>query len=157
VPLALVAVVFVIALQGSDRLEADAPPDALQVEVTGFQWGWRFDYQVDGGEGPSIVGTEEDEPELVLPINRSAALSLESHDVIHSFYAPAFLTKLDVIPGRTNVLVVQPDRLGTFVGHCAEFCGLDHARMNFTVRIVTDDEFTRWLADPRAQQEGSGR
>jgi cytochrome c oxidase subunit II len=149
-PLALVAAVFVIALQGSDRLDADAPDDALRVEVTGFQWGWRFDYELDDGEeGPSIVGTQEAEPELVLPIGRTVALGLISNDVIHSFFTPAFLTKLDVIPGRRNELVVEPDRLGTFVGHCAEFCGLDHARMNFTVRIVSEDEFADWLEQAR--------
>jgi cytochrome c oxidase subunit 2 len=149
IPLALVAIIFVIALQGTERLDADAPDDALRVDVTGFQWGWRFDYQLDDGDGPTLVGAEANQPELVLPIGRSVALRLESNDVIHSFFAPAFLTKLDVIPGRTNELVVEPERLGTFIGHCAEFCGLDHARMNFTVRIVTAEEFTSWVAEQR--------
>jgi cytochrome c oxidase subunit 2 len=155
VPLALVASIFVIAVQGSERLDADAPEDAMRVHVTGFQWGWRFDYRLDDGAGPSVVGAEADPPELVLPIDRTVALELDSNDVIHSFFTPAFLTKLDVIPGRTNELVVEPDRLGTFIGHCAEFCGLDHARMNFTVRIVTADEFQRWVDEQRGA-EGSG-
>jgi cytochrome c oxidase subunit 2 len=150
-PLALVAAVFVIALQGSERLDADPPVGARRVEVTGFRWGWRFDY---GEGGPSIVGTEQDEPELVLPVDEPVVLELTSDDVIHSFYTPAFLTKLDVIPGRTNELTVKPSRLGTFVGHCAEFCGLDHARMNFTVRVVTGDEFERWRDD--ATRAGGG-
>jgi cytochrome c oxidase subunit 2 len=142
-PLALVAAVFVLALDGTERLDADAPDDALRVEVVAFQWGWRFDYE----DGPSVLGTEQSQPELVLPVDRSVAIELHSNDVIHSFFTPAFRTKLDVIPGRINTLVVEPDRLGTFVGHCAEFCGLDHARMNFTVRIVTQDEFAAWVAE----------
>jgi cytochrome c oxidase subunit 2 len=154
IPLAIVAVVFVIALRGTDRLDAEPPEDALHVVVTGFQWGWRFDYEVEGGTGPSIVGAQEDPPELVLPIDKTVALDLVSHDVIHSFFTPAFRTKLDVIPGRDNQLVVTPDRLGTFVGHCAEFCGLDHARMNFSVRVVTAEEFTEWVESERAREGG---
>jgi cytochrome c oxidase subunit 2 len=151
IPLAIVAVVFALAIQTWDNFGTPAPADSLRIDVTAFQWGWEFDYE----GGPSIVGAQFDEPELVVPVNRSLALQLQSRDVIHSFFVPAFLTKLDVIPGRMNELVVKPDHEGTYIGHCAEFCGLDHARMNFTVRVVSNDEFEAWLAQARSSRSGS--
>lgn len=143
IPLAIVAVVFVVSLRATDDTTVEAPPGAVVVEVTGFQWGWRFAYE----DGPTVVAASPDRPELVLPVGEPVVLDLRSADVVHSFFAPAFLTKLDVVPGRDNQLVVEPSREGTYLGHCAEFCGLDHARMNFTVRVVSVDEFDAWLAE----------
>jgi cytochrome c oxidase subunit 2 len=71
---------------------------------------------------------------------------LRSVDVIHSFYVPDLLFKRDAIPGRTNVFQFVPDRLGTFHAQCAEFCGLDHTRMTFDVRVVSVPRFDAWLA-----------
>jgi len=146
IPLLVVAAVFAMSLDASGDIDRQAPDDALHIDVTGFQWGWRFAYE----DGPTVVGASPDVPELVLPVGRVVAFDLESADVIHSFFSPAFLTKLDVVPGRTNRLVVEPTRQGTFRGHCAEFCGLDHARMNFAVRIVAADEYEQWLDDQEA-------
>jgi cytochrome c oxidase subunit 2 len=141
IPLAIVAIVFVVSLRASDAVDAAPERDAVVVEVTAFQWGWRFAYD----DGPTVVGASPDTPELVLPVDETVVLDLRSEDVIHSFFVPAFLTKLDVVPGRENRLSVVPSAEGTYDGHCAEFCGLDHARMNFTVRIVSADEFQAWL------------
>jgi cytochrome c oxidase subunit 2 len=79
-------------------------------------------------------------------VGRDVRLALVANDVQHSFFVPAFLIKRDLIPGRTNQLVLRAEREGRFLGHCAEFCGFDHARMNFTVRVVPGEEFDRWLA-----------
>lgn len=153
IPLAIVGLVFGLSLATEDSIEADAEPDALHVEVTAFQWGWRFDYE----DGPTVIGTAPDLPELVLPLDRSVEFELHSSDVIHSFFAPAFLTKLDLIPGRTNRMVVTTDREGVYPGHCAEFCGLDHPRMNFTVRVVPQDEFDTWAEGAMAPIGGGSR
>lgn len=141
IPLVIAAAVFALGLRTTARQELDRPA-SLTVEVTGFQWGWRYAY--DGG--PVVLGTAEDPPELVLPLRRDVRLELVANDVQHSFFVPAFLIKRDLIPGRTNALVLRAEREGPFLGHCAEFCGLDHARMNFTVRVVPAEEFDRWLA-----------
>jgi len=143
IPLLVVAGVFGLSLDASADLDTAVPEDAVRVEVTGFQWGWRFAYE----GGPTVVGASPDAPELVLPVDRVVAFDLESTDVVHSFFSPAFLTKLDAVPGRTNRMVVEPSRTGTFRGHCAEFCGLDHPRMGFSVRIVSEDEYAAWLDD----------
>ena len=73
--------------------------------------------------------------------------TLQSNDVIHSFWVPAFLFKMDVIPGRTNHFQITPKQLGTFKGRCAELCGQDHARMLFNVRVVSPTEYDQYVSD----------
>jgi cytochrome c oxidase subunit 2 len=141
IPLVVAAAVFTLGLWTTARQELDRPAE-LTVQVTGFQWGWRYTYP----DGPTVVGTAEAPPELVLPLGRDVRLELVANDVQHSLFVPAYLIKRDLIPGRTNSLVVRAEKAGVFRGHCAEFCGLDHARMNFTVRVVPGEEFDGWLA-----------
>ena len=83
-------------------------------------------------------------------------LELASPDVIHSFSVPSFLQKHDVIPGTVEEIDVTPTREGRFAGYCAEFCGLDHARMTFDVEVVTQPEFERWLAERRQDDDDGG-
>jgi cytochrome c oxidase subunit 2 len=150
VPVVIVAVLFglsMVVLHTVNHLSAD--PD-LRIEVTGFQWGWRFNYLT---QGITIVGTSNDPPTMVLPEHATARLTLLSPDVIHSFYVPQFLEKRDIIPGTENAIDVTPSRLGTFGGECAEFCGLDHARMLFTVQVVTPQQFQAFIA--QQQQTGT--
>jgi cytochrome c oxidase subunit 2 len=142
VPLLIVAGIFAVELRTHDRITDTGTP-TMSIDVTGFQWGWRFAYPT----GAAVVGTADRPPQLVLAAGRVVELRLHSPDVIHDFFVPGFLTKLDVIPGQDNRLVVTPTRTGTFIGHCAEFCGLDHARMNFSVRVLPAAEFDRWLQE----------
>jgi cytochrome c oxidase subunit 2 len=87
---------------------------------------------------------------MVLPVDRVVRFELTSDDVIHAFWVPAFLYKHDAIPGRTFEFDVTPTEMGTFQGHCAEFCGLNHAYMNFQVRVVSDEEFDAWVRQEAA-------
>ena len=84
---------------------------------------------------------------MVLPVGRTTRLRLVTSDVNHSFWVPRFLSKRDLIPGVRNEIDVTPNTRGSFVGRCAEFCGLDHWRMNFSVRVVSPAEYERWLSD----------
>lgn len=129
-------------------IERRDEPD-LVVEVTGFQWQWRFTYP---DQGVSITGAGEHEPELVLPADSTVRFELTSTDVIHSFWIPGFRYKLDVFPGQTTEFdVAIRDRTGTWAdGACAEFCGLDHATMRFVVTIVDPDEFEARLDEVAA-------
>jgi cytochrome c oxidase subunit II len=138
---AVVAIAFVLTMRVEARAQ-DADPE-LTVQVVGYQWQWRFEYP--GGE--VVEGTPDDPPTFVLPVGVPVELLLESPDVVHSFFVPELLVKLDVVPGRTNRLVVTPNRIGTFGGVCAEFCALDHYRMTFRLRVVEQDEFDAWLVD----------
>jgi cytochrome c oxidase subunit 2 len=112
----------------------------LRIGVDGEQFWWRVRYAPPGG---SVV---EAANELRLPVGRTVELSLRSPDVIHSFWVPGLAGKMDMIPGRTNRLVVRATKAGTYRGVCAEFCGLGHALMAFDVVAMEPAAFERWLA-----------
>ncbi|HEY4376062.1 MAG TPA: cytochrome c oxidase subunit II, partial [Acidimicrobiales bacterium] len=107
----------------------------LEVNVTAAQWFWRVQYP-DGG----ITSANE----VVLPVDRPVQFTLRSEDVIHSFWVPQLAGKMDVIPGQTNRLAFTPRKVGTYLGECAEFCGLQHAHMRFLVRVVSASRFAAW-------------
>ncbi|MGA1146437.1 MAG: cytochrome c oxidase subunit II [Candidatus Nanopelagicales bacterium] len=124
------------------------------VEVVGFRWSWAFNYldqdAYDVGV-PYGEGSPGEPPTLYLPVDEKIRFELNSPDVIHSFWVPSFLFKMDVIPGKTNVFELTPDKLGTYAGKCAELCGADHARMLFQVKVVERDEFDAKMAELRAR------
>lgn len=145
-PVVIVAVIFgfsYVTQRDVDTLDDD--PDVV-IDVQGFQWQWQFRY-VD--EGVAVTGLPDDPPVMVLPVDTTVRLRLSSRDVIHSFYVPEFLSKRDVIPGVDNQIDVDVLDEGRYSGVCAEFCGLDHARMTFEVEAVSAKEFERWLAEQR--------
>jgi cytochrome c oxidase subunit II len=115
--------------------------DALEVRVTGHQWWWRIQYR-----DPRTGGWIETANELHLPLGRTIRVALGSADVIHSFWVPNIAQKLDMIPGRINLLDLTPTRPGWFRGQCAEFCGIQHAHMAFDVKVEAPEAFDRWLA-----------
>ncbi|MGH9210343.1 MAG: aa3-type cytochrome oxidase subunit II [Acidimicrobiales bacterium] len=150
-PIVIVAVLFGFSVAAEDYVtELDDDADAVQVEVIGFQWSWEFRYPDDD---VTITGEPGEPPELVLPVDRPAHLELISTDVAHSFWIPDFLSKRDLIPGVENEIQVTPTEEGSYVGRCAEFCGLDHWAMNYTVRVVSEGAYETWLAD---ESERSG-
>lgn len=147
--------VTVVSLGEVDQTNDD--PD-LQVNVTAFQWQWEFEYPESGVR--IIGGAQDDIPTLVLPADSSISFELQSLDVIHSFWLTAFRFKRDVIPGRVTDFSVdtEADSAGSYpnAGVCAEYCGLDHAFMQFSVEVLEPDEFDAWLADqPTAPEVGS--
>ncbi|HCQ54436.1 MAG TPA: cytochrome c oxidase subunit II [Brevundimonas diminuta] len=109
------------------------------VEVSGEQWWWRVRYRTEAGETVELAN------EIRLPVGERVAFSLTSPDVIHSFWIPSLGGKVDMIPGRTNQLVLEPTETGTFRGACAEYCGASHALMNFPVVVMPREDFERWL------------
>lgn len=112
------------------------------VNVVGFRWSWGFNYL---DEETFDVGTPAVAPVLYLPIDEKVRFELTSPDVIHSFWVPDFLFKMDVVPGRINQFELTPNKLGTFPGRCAELCGVDHSRMLFTVEVVSRAEFDQQM------------
>lgn len=144
-----VAVVLVILAGASfatDRMLATpSGPAPLEVRVTGQQWWWRIAYR-----SPITGEWIETANELHLPLDRPARIELTSADVIHSFWVPGLHGKLDMIPGRANVLTVTPRELGWLRGQCAEFCGLEHALMALDVKVERPAQFQAWLAGQAA-------
>ena len=123
----------------------------------GQQWSWTFNYDKDQAlDGQTTVydgGTTADRPVLYLPVDKSVEFKLVSPDVIHSFWVPTFLFKMDVIPGRDNHFSLTPTKEGTFVGRCAELCGVYHSRMLFDVKVVSEAEYASHLES--LQQRGN--
>ncbi|HEY2475275.1 MAG TPA: cytochrome c oxidase subunit II, partial [Candidatus Cybelea sp.] len=125
----IIPVLLVIALFGV-TLAYELPLDRVgqpprRIAVTAYRWSWRFDY----GNGIVATGTPAAPPTLYLPVNQVTEVELRSDDVTHSFWVPAFLFKRDAIPGMTNRFDLTANRLGSFPGRCAQFCGLEHAGM----------------------------
>lgn len=125
-----------------------ADPNAMVVNVTGFQWGWRFDYP--------DYGISSDE--LYLPVNRQVLLKMTSTDVLHSFWVPEFRVKQDLVPGRITELRITPTLLGdTYKVRCAEICGTSHAYMENPVIVVDDVNFDAWVAEQQVLAESAGQ
>lgn len=151
VPAITVTFLFGAAIITLNKQETLAPNPNVIVDVTGFQWQWTFAYPNQGNI--SFTGTGQNGPEMVLPTNETVLIRLQSKDVIHSFYVPLFNYKLDVIPGRVNQFDITIADAGTYGGQCAEFCGLGHADMFFTVRALARPDFDAWVT--QAQQAAS--
>lgn len=145
---------FTITTQNYVLAKVDEKDVAVSVDVTAFQWNWDFGYRgsqsPDGGEVHTI-GTSAEIPILVLPTTKTIQYNLRARDVIHSFFVPEFNFKRDVFPApeRNNqdgVFQNSIDREGSFVGRCAELCGIYHSAMNFEVRALNPDRFDKYMA-----------
>jgi cytochrome c oxidase subunit 2 len=139
-PLAIVMILFIYTYRAEAGVEALVPNPDLTVDVNGYRWGWTFAYR----GGPTVQGTFTNPPQLVLPRDETVRIVLTSSDVNHAFWVPAFLFKRDAIPGHPSAFDVRPERLGTYEGHCAEFCGYAHALMGFSVKVVPPAQYARW-------------
>jgi cytochrome c oxidase subunit II len=154
----LVFFFFTVTTQNAVLAEPRATESADHtVTVVGQQWSWTFNYDKDEAlDGSTTVydgGTTADEPTLWLPVDKSVRIQLRSPDVIHSFWVPAFLFKMDVVPGRDNNFSFTPTRTGTFEGRCAELCGTYHSRMLFDVKVVSESDYAAHLKE--LQQSGN--
>jgi cytochrome c oxidase subunit 2 len=142
----IVAVTLTLTFRAQDDISAlgsDEP--AATIDVTAFQWGWRFDY----GDGVSVVGNAQRIPTLIVPSGELVRFNLVSRDVIHSFWIPEERFKRDAFPDReVHFGLVFGDSASE--GRCAEFCGLEHYRMDFHVTPVSPSAFDDWLAERRS-------
>ncbi len=141
VPILILAVIFGLSYKTQDEVDALDKRPAETIDVRGFQWQWQFHYR---GDDITVTGLPGKPPVMMLPVGETVRLNLRSGDVIHSFYVPAFLYKRDVIPGVHNRVDIDVTDPGTYTGYCAEFCGLDHARMTFVVKAVSRSAFRDW-------------
>ena len=163
-PAILLLIITVPTVIGVIDLGRDAADDALRVRVVGQQFSWTFQYpDLTDAEGnpltviglPGEVGKPDTgrPAELHIPVDREIGVTLESVDVIHSFWVPKLAGKLDVIPGRTNSMWFNATKVGSYSGQCAEFCGFQHADMRLIVVAESEEDFEAWVAD---QLEGGG-
>lgn len=139
VVLAVVAVPTVITIFDN----ANSPdPGALTVDVIGQQWWWEFRYPHPTEADAQVVTANE----LHMPVDEVVNITLDSKDVLHSFWIPKIAGKVDVVPNNKNTMWIQADEAGAYLGQCAEFCGVAHAKMRFRVIAEPRAEFDAWLA-----------
>jgi cytochrome c oxidase subunit 2 len=111
----------------------------LTVKVTAQQWWWQVEYQNEDASQTLTTANE-----IHIPVGRPVTLQLEAMDVIHSFWVPNLMGKQDMIPGRHNLITIQADKPGLYRGQCAEFCGLEHAKMAFLIFAESQEKFDAW-------------
>jgi cytochrome c oxidase subunit 2 len=163
IAMALPATKTVVAMK--DTTNAD-----ITIKVTGYQWKWGYDYIKGEGEGVSFLQTlttpreqinnqaeksttylVDVDNEMVVPVGKKIRMVTTANDVIHSWTIPAFGVKQDAIPGFVRDTWFRAEKLGTFYGQCSELCGKEHAFMPIAVKVVTDAEYTAWVADKKKQ------
>jgi len=114
----------------------EMPKNALEIQVTGKQWSWAAEYK------NGVRSTD-----VVVPVGRDVKIILASEDVIHSFYVPSFRVKQDAVPGRYTALWFKAEKLGEFHVFCTEYCGTSHSGMITKLKVVTQEEFDKWLTE----------
>jgi cytochrome c oxidase subunit 2 len=156
VPFVLISVLFYFTAKDEDYLDKLPSKPAVVVNVLGFQWSWQFNYPQYHVTNTGEMWGEGPLPVLEIPTGETVQFNLASEDVVHAFWVPEFLFKRDVIPDHPNHFAITATHTGTFTGHCSELCGLYHARMLFTLKVVTPQQFQAYMAAQQAAQSSSG-
>ena len=152
IPALILLVVAVFTIRTIFDLAREPTGNVLQVETVGKQWWWQFNYPDE-----EIVTANE----LVIPTDTKVRVNLSACDdsipggcnVIHSFWVPALAGKMDVIPGRDNQTTIEADNPGTYLGQCAEYCGLSHANMRFRVIAMEPADYDQWVEEQQAEPD----
>ena len=145
-PVVVLSALLVWGLGLTSRLTPASTGDEIRIRVTGEMWWFRVAYL--DANGRELFQSAN---EVRIPIGRPIIFELESADVIHSFWVPRLSGKLDMIPGRRNILRLQADEPGAYGGQCAEYCGGPHALMGFMVIAMPDEAYDQWFE--REQQD----
>jgi cytochrome c oxidase subunit 2 len=139
-PIVILGVLAYLTVSTTTAVGRNSRSD-LTIDVTGRDWWWDVRYP------ESDLRTAN---EIHIPVGRTVELRLRAADVIHSFWVPQLSGKVDMVPEQTNPLRIRAERTGTYLGECAEFCGLQHANMRFVVVVQTAEEYARWAETAQA-------
>ena len=163
------AVVFVSLGVMAQKVWADLhltaiPAGAIEYEVTGQQFVWKFHHSGPDGQMGKIntalwrdadsFGVDDNDPAskddivsatMVVPVNQPVKVTLRSKDVIHSFFVPSLRLKQDAVPGMTIIIHFTAEQIGEYELACAELCGMFHYNMKSKVRVVTEDDYRKWV------------
>ena len=165
------AIILVIIAWPATRVvvaQKDTTAADLTIKVTGIQWKWAYEYLKGEGEGISLISTLstsreqiegrqakgehyllEVDNELVVPVNRKIRIITTAADVIHSWWVPAFGAKQDAFPGFLRDTWFRAEKTGVFRGQCAELCGKEHGFMPVVVRVVSQEDYSKWVGDKK--------
>ena len=136
------------------------PKADLTIKAIGYQWYWGYEYPDENLEFDSYMIEEKDlkanqprllavDNEVVVPVGKVVKVLITANDVLHAWALPSFGVKRDAVPGRINETWFKAEKVGTYYGQCSELCGIKHAFMPITVRVVTDEEYNAWLEEAK--------
>ena len=136
------------------------PKADVTIKAIGYQWYWGYEYPDENIIFDSYMIEEKDlkqgqprllavDNEVIVPVNKVVKVLITANDVLHAWALPAFGVKRDAMPGRVNETWFKADRVGTFYGQCSELCGIKHAFMPITVKVVTEEEYQEWLEEAK--------
>ena len=149
IPFIIVAVLFYFTAKSETEITAKSSNVKHEITVTGIQWSWQFEYP-EAGEKAIVTGTPANPPVLYLPKGERVRFTIQSNDVVHGFWIPAFMIQQQNIPGVTNHLELTANKLGEFPGRCNILCGRNHGQMTFTVKVVTPEQYQQYLQTLKA-------
>ena len=171
---AIVLVIIAWPVTKTVIAQKDTSAPDLTIKVTGMQWKWGYDYIKGEGEGISFVSmlsTPRDQiegrapkgenyllevdKELVVPVNKKIRVLTTAADVIHSWWVPSFGAKQDAIPGFIRDMWFRPEVTGTFRSQCVELCGKEHGFMPIVVHVVSQEDYSKWVADQKKAMAAS--
>jgi cytochrome c oxidase subunit 2 len=158
IPLMMIGVLFLFTARDQSAITDTSKPADIHIAVVAKQWSWDFNYLdanvYESGVQAELTGSpgvEKELPTLYLPVNKRVEFTLYSRDVIHSFWVPAFLYKLDAIPGVENKFQVIPQKEGVYAGKCTELCGEYHSDMLFNVAVVSQAQYDEHMQQLAAE------
>ena len=141
----------------------DAIPKAdLTIKAIGYQWYWGYEYPDENIISDAYMVEDKDlkanqprllavDNEVVVPVNKVVKVLITANDVLHAWALPSFGVKRDAVPGRINETWFKAEKTGTYYGQCSELCGIKHAFMPITVKVVSEEEYQEWLMDARVK------
>ena len=138
------------------------PKAEVTVKAVGYQWYWGYEYPDENIIFESYMIEDKDlkenqprllavDNELVVPVNKVVKVLITANDVLHAWALPAFGVKRDAVPGRINETWFKAEKVGTYYGQCSELCGIKHAFMPITVRVVSEEEYNEWLMQAKVK------
>ena len=138
------------------------PKADLTIKAIGYQWYWGYEYPDENIIFESYMIEDKDlkanqprllavDNEVVVPVNKVVKVLITANDVLHAWALPAFEVKRDAVPGRINETWFKAEKEGTYYGQCSELCGIKHAFMPITVKVVSEEEYQNWLLEARVK------
>jgi cytochrome c oxidase subunit 2 len=138
------------------------PKAEVTVKAVGYQWYWGYEYPDENIIFDSYMIEDKDlkenqprllavDNELVVPVDKVVKVLITANDVLHAWALPSFGVKRDAVPGRINETWFKAEKVGTYYGQCSELCGIKHAFMPITVRVVSEEEYNEWLMDAKVK------
>lgn len=169
IPLIMVFVIFYFTVVTENEVDAVSNHPTEIIHVVGYRWGWQFTYSDGSDRAQGVVvattaeprklaqpATSSEYPQLVLPENATVRINLDSRDVIHGFYIPAFNFSRYAQPGYTNTFDFTTTTAGVFPAQCSQYCGLYHSEMIFSVRVESSAAFANWMKNEQLAQQSNG-